>query len=242
MGRRRPVVVAIEGISGAGKSTLVARAAAEFGWSPLAEAYDRLDPRPAIGVRTPPALARIERRLLDEERRRFENARALVRHGATVLADTGFLGPLTYTAGLAALGVVPRPMTTALLARTRRWARAGRWGAPDAIVYLATRAPTRRRRAKRDPARHPPALAVRHERVGLLEERFYATTVTRLLPGRLLRLDGERPIDRLVPALGRIVRRAVPLADRARTALRLLDGFAEFPSEERPPRAGAGNR
>ncbi|MFY9717656.1 MAG: hypothetical protein WAK40_06970, partial [Thermoplasmata archaeon] len=123
MGRRRPVVVAVEGISGSGKSTLVARAADEFGWVPLAEAYDRLEPRPALGVRSAPALERVERQLFEEDGRRFEAAQALVRRGATVLADTGFLGPLTYTAGLVALGAVPPRIQRHLLDRARRWGR-----------------------------------------------------------------------------------------------------------------------
>jgi thymidylate kinase len=240
MRRARAVVVAVEGVSGSGKSTLVARASAKFGWVPLAEAYDRLDPRPAIGVRSAPALARVERLLFEEDRRRFEAARALARRGTTVLADTGFLGPLTYTAGLVALGTVPPEFERELLGRARRWARTGRWGAPDAVVYLETRAATRRRRSAGDAKRHPAGLTARHERVGRLENRFYTEQLPQVLPGRVRCLDAERPLDRLVPALARIVRNVTPLGDRSRIARRMLALFPEFPTER--PRAEGGRR
>lgn len=232
----RPRLIAVEGISGAGKSTVVARAAAAFGWVPLAEAYDRLDPRPPIGAVAAPALARVERTLLAEEARRYRAARALVAGGATVIADTGFLGPLTYSAALAALGLVPRSLLDDLLARTRRLAARGGWGVPDLTVYLATRPATRRRRVARDPARHPPALAARHEAAGRIEARFYAELLPRALPGRVRRVAADRPVEGVVAALGRAARSIAPAAPSGAPARRVLRLFARFSG---PPGAGA---
>ncbi|MFY9717595.1 MAG: hypothetical protein WAK40_06650, partial [Thermoplasmata archaeon] len=71
---------------------------------------------------------------------------------------------------------------------------------------------------------------------------FYADQLAQAMPGRLRRLDADRSLDRLVPALGRIVRGVEPLRDRSRTARRLLDCFLEFPTERPAPRASVGNR
>jgi len=239
---RRGVVVAVEGIAGAGKSTIVARASARFGWVPLAEAYDRLDPRPRIGVRTAAALERVERCLLAEEERRYVQARALSARGVTVVADTGFFGPLTYAAGLAALGELPVAVVRRLVARARRGAAAGRWGAPDAVVYLETAAATRRRRRAADPTRHPPRLMARHERVGSFEARFFTATLAAALPGRVHRLRADRAVGPIVGDLGRTVRRLRPL-DGAAAAPRLLDLlWAGVRSDGRSPRTLGGNR
>jgi hypothetical protein len=235
-----PLVIAVEGISGSGKSTLVAKASPAFGWVPLAEAYDRLSPRPRLDIRSPSALARVERLLFDEEARRWRAARALVAGGSTVLADTGFLGPLTYSAGLVALGAAPRSLVRDLARLARRRATAGTWGFPDAIVWVGASAPVRRRRANRDPVRHPPRLADRHERVGRFEERFYTGAFPAAFPGRLLRLDGDRPADAVVAALGRAVRRVAPLSAAGSSVRQALDGLEELalPSS----RALSGNR
>ena len=100
-------LVALEGGSASGKSTLVTAAARTFGWRPLAEAFDRLDPAPSLDFDSPRELLRLEATLLAEEVRRYHEARRLTERGATVLADTGFLGPLTYTLGLVERGRAP---------------------------------------------------------------------------------------------------------------------------------------
>jgi len=234
----RSLLIAIDGISAAGKSSLVARAATAFGWVALAEAYDRLEPRPRIGVTSDRALARVERLLLEAEADRWRAARELCARGRTVVADTGFLGPLTYSWALEALGTARPPLLRGLVARTRRLAGRGAWGMPDVVVYLATGAAMRRRRAAADPVRHPPALAARHEAVGRVEERFYAELLPRAFPGRVRRIDGDRPLAPLVAALGRTVRGVVPLSPRARGARRVLDLLAETP----PPPATFARR
>jgi hypothetical protein len=240
----RPIVIAIDGISASGKSTVVARAAATFGWVPLAEAYDRLEPRPRIGVRSDRALARVERLLLEEESVRWRAARQLRASGRTVIADTGFLGPLTYSWALEALGGARPGLLRGLVERARRLAARGDWGMPDVVVYLVTRASVRRRRAGADPVRHPPALAVRHEAAGRIEERFFAEILPEALPGRVRGLDGDRGGAPLIGSLRRTVRDAVPLPARSRAAFRVLDLFSEPPSRAStgPPPAGSGNR
>jgi len=223
--RGRAIVVAVEGASGAGKSTVVARAAARFGWVPLAEAYDRLDPRPRLDVRSDAALARLERTLLEEEARRFAVARAIRARGSTVIADTGFLGPLTYSAGLVALGTLPPARLANLLRRADGLRGQGRWGMADLVVVLRTSPQVRAARRKRDPTRHPPALAARHESVGRLEEAFYRDRLGAERPGYVRSIGATGPISRVVAAVGRAVgtaRRPSEAPAAARVALRLL--------------------
>ncbi|MGB6501800.1 MAG: hypothetical protein WBG19_10490 [Thermoplasmata archaeon] len=231
----RPLLIAVEGISGSGKSTLVARAAPLFGWVALAEAYDRLDPRPRIDVTAPAALARVERILLDEEGRRWQAARALVAEGRTVIADTGFLGPITYSAGLVEMGAAPASLKRDVVTRARALARSGRWGLPDLTIWLATEETERRRRAIADPVRHPPQLADRHERVGRFESRFFAEGLPTVVPRRVRRLSGDRPVAAVVAGLRRTARAARPLRAGEGPALRVLDLLARFPVEGRPP-------
>jgi len=237
-----PVLLAVEGISGAGKSAVVARAAAAFGWTPLAEAYDRLVPRPRIGARTAPALARVERALLAEEAVRWRTAAGLREQRRTVIADTGFLGPITYAAALETLGLVPTALRRELLGRARRLADRGAWGVPDGVLYLATDPATRRRRAAGDRARHPAALAARHEAVGRWEERFWLHRFSSAFPSRLRAVDATGDLRSVVAAVGRAARRFPARAagpTEARAALGLLAGpLPVVPSTgRRAPRA-----
>lgn len=217
----RPLVLAVDGPSGSGKSTVTARAAARFGWAPLAEAYDRLDPRPDLRVPTARALARVERALLVEEGRRWETARALRDRGVTVIADTGFLGPLTYTQGLVSLGHASPGLLTELVGRARAMAARGAWGLPDMIVYLSCRSATRRLRAAADPARHPELLRKRHEAVGDVERRFYRA-LPRWYPGRVRFLDADGPVDSPVEGLLRLGQGIPPAPVGSAAALRVL--------------------
>lgn len=201
----RAQVVAVEGPSAAGKTWAVRDVAPGLGAAPLAEAYDRLRPRPPLAWRTPAELLRTERRLLREEARRYREARELAEVGGLVMADTGFLGPLTYVSAVASAGQVPPSLAVRLVEEARGLARAGRWGLPDALVYLRTPPAVRRRRAARDPRGHPASLQRRHQEVGELELRFYRSTLARSFGPRLRFVSGDGP-----PALvaGR-VRRAV---------------------------------
>jgi thymidylate kinase len=183
-------VVVLEGPSGAGKSTVVRAAALGFGWTPLNEAYDRLAPVPSLRFRAPGELFSLERTLLAEEARRYREAAGLRRRGRTVLADTGFLGPLTYTAGLVALGQAPRRVLDALGALARRPGRSYRIGLPDLIVYLDVPSRARRRRATGDPGGHPREFRARHEAVGRVERRIYRRLARGPLAGRVRFVSG----------------------------------------------------
>ena len=185
-------IIAIEGPSGAGKTTLVRKAAQRLGWVPLLEAFDRLDPPPNLVFRDDRELLRTERALLQEEQRRYREALRLRRNGRIVIADTGFLGPLTYTAGLAVLGKTSPSMVSTLLKIAAPKRRADPWGVPDLIVYLDVPARTRRRRAAKDPRRHPIELDRRHEEVGRVEREFYRDLADRSVSPMIRFLRAER--------------------------------------------------
>ncbi|MCI4351427.1 MAG: ATP-binding protein, partial [Thermoplasmata archaeon] len=99
--RRPPVVVAIEGLSGSGKTTLVRALSKLPGVRTIAEAYDRLRPRPSLAFKNRDQLLELELRLLAEDARRFTEARRIRGPASTVVTDTDFLGTLTYVQGLA---------------------------------------------------------------------------------------------------------------------------------------------
>ena len=132
--RRPGALVAVEGGSAAGKTTLVRVACHQFGWRPLAEAVDRLDPAPSLEFASSAELLRLEATLLAEEVHRYAEARRWCERGATVLADTGFFGPLTYTLGLVELRLAPRSIADDLARSVRALVSAGRLGIPDLTV------------------------------------------------------------------------------------------------------------
>ncbi len=173
--------------------------------APLAEAYERLRPRPSLTWRTPGELLRQERRLLYEEARRYREARELTEAGVLVLADTGFLGPLTYTRALVAQGAAPHSLLVRLVDDARHLAAQERWGLPDAYVYLRTPLAERRRRAAHDPHRHPASLQPRHQAVGRVELELYRSAVAPSFGARFRFVSGRGPPSLVV---GR-VRRAV---------------------------------
>lgn len=202
-------VIAIEGPSGAGKTTLVRTAARSFGWTALPEAFDRLARPPNLRFRTAEELLTIERALLNEERRRAREANGRSRRGETVIADTGFLGPLTYTAGLVVLGWAPKTSLRAVRRFVKRSPRSAFLTLPDLIVYLDVPAATRRRRASRDAARHPADLRRRHETVGRVERRFYRDLAGEGAAGRVRFLRASTSA-RVVAARVQTLARAIP--------------------------------
>ena len=231
------VVVALEGLSGSGKSAVAARAAARGGGVPLAEAWTRLEPRPDLHVRSPRSIERLERTLLSEECRRWNAARARADAGELVIADTGFLGPLTYTAGLVVLREAPLDVLRRLVSETRRRAARGEWGLPDLVVLLATSPAVRRRRVASDPVGHPPSLAARHESVGRVEEELYRRAIAPALRHRWAEVDGNRGVDPVVRSVLRYAGRIAPRPPRDRSALALLDRLS--PPEVRTTAAPA---
>ncbi|MGA9839465.1 MAG: AAA family ATPase [Thermoplasmata archaeon] len=183
--------MAVEGASAAGKTTAVATVARRSNWTVLREAYRRIDPPLSLEFRTPEELLAIELRLLREEARRFGEARGAARAGRTVLADTGFLGPLTYTAALVAASEAPPDVLSALVELARELGAHGRWGLADAYVYLDTPPSVRSTRAREDPAGHPVALDERHARVGGAEREFYRRRFAPIIGARFRSVPGE---------------------------------------------------
>lgn len=226
-------LIAVEGRSAAGKTTLVRAAARRFGWEPLAEAFDRLEPVPSLEFDSPHELLVLEQRLLAEEADRYREARQLCLRGRTVLADTWFFGPVTYSWGLVALGRAP-----ASVGRTvERWARSlaerRSLGLPDLTVVLETTAEERARRSQRDPHRHPTALRARHEAVGKVEREFFEKVFATALPHRFRTMRGRaRPAD-LVRTLGGVVNDADPRPTTRSDGLALLSRGAAYSIEGR---------
>jgi hypothetical protein len=235
----RPRVVAVEGPSAAGKSSVVARVAAAEDWLPLAEATDRLGATVDLRYRSAAELARLERRLLDEEALRWATARTWVRRGRTVVADTGFLGPLTYTWGLVEAGLTPARTLGPLLRRARSLADRHLWGLADLTIYLAVGEGTRRRRARADPARHPADLYARHEVVARREREFYLTEWPRVDPGRVRPVRADAPVAAVARRVARVARRLPRRASPDARLERLLAALARPAVPERPRRRGS---
>jgi hypothetical protein len=232
-------VIAVDGASAAGKSRAVTTVARSMGWSVLAEGYRRLSPAPALRFASSRELLALEQRLLGEEAHRFSEARAQTRDGITVIADTGFLGPLTYTDGLVALGVAPRSVLRSLLVHARRLEHRGAWGLADAYVFVDTPASVRDARTRADPRGHPAEFARRHREVGDLERRFYRERFAPLLGSRFRSVSGVG-----APA---VVARRVARAARDRGTRSPERGLARavlalFPSSGGPLDPSRGNR
>jgi hypothetical protein len=210
-------LVAIDGASAAGKTRTVRTAARSEGVVAIAEAYERLQPRPALTWRTEAELLRLERRLLREEARRFEEGRRRAAAGATVWMDTGCLGPLTYTAGLVRLGHVRPAVFAEVLQFAAQLTAEGRWAVPDAVVLLRTERGERERRARRDPVGHPRTLQPRHQSVADEELHLYRTVIGPSLGGRFHFVSGGGAPGEVVARILRLPRRAHRSRSWART-------------------------
>lgn len=229
---RRGRLIAIEGGSAAGKTTLVHAAARTLGWQSLGEAFDRLDPTPSLEYGSPREFLLLEGVLLAEEVRRYREARRGCAGGRTVLADTGFLGPLTYTQGLVELGRVSASIGRAVERSTRSLLRNRAIGLPDLTVYLHTTPSERARRARTGARRHPAALVPRHEAVGEIERRYFEEVFPAALPDRFRTLRGRAGPASLVQRLRTLIEEADPSpASRA-------DGLVLASLLHRPIRGG----
>lgn len=233
----RSVVVALSGPSGVGKSTTAAGLEQAFGWAHLEEAYCRLVPRPRLTWSTEVGLERLELRLLDEEAQRYREACELAAAGTPVVVDTSFLDPVAYIAGLYRLGLAEGSTMHAVAARARRLAREGRLGVPDLTVYLTVPPEVVRRRAARDPRRHPPALRDRHAAVGRVEATTLVPALRRSVGVRCVRVRADVRPDRLAGRIAARARRTTPLREPERTLLRVLDELLRSLGPRGGPRA-----
>lgn len=214
-------VVAVEGASASGKTTAVGTAARRSGWTVVTEAYHRIDPRPSLEFRSSDELVDLERRLLEEDARRYSEARGLADGGATVLADTGFLGPLTYTSALVATGAAPPAALASVVGLARMLQARGAWDLADVYLYLDTPSSIRSARARADPSGHPADLTARHARIGDVEHRFYAEEFAPLLGDRFRWVSGAGPASVVAGRVVDAVREtaALPVRDVSVTAL-----------------------
>lgn len=235
---RRGRLIAIEGASASGKTALIRAAARALRWYPLHEAYDRLDPSPSLQFRSSSELLLLEGTLLSEETHRFRDALDRCGRGRTVIADTGFFGPLTYTWGLVALGRAPEGVGRSLSRSARSLVRAGLLGLPDLTVYLRTTVSERHRRARKGANEHPASLVSRHEAVGRVERRYFCEVFPTLFPARFRTLRGDVPPERLVPRLRAIAEECPASPPTRADALRLLSCLPRREPPERRPGLG----
>jgi AAA domain len=233
-------VLAVSGGSGAGKSTVARTLERDHGWVRLAEAYDRLRPRPDLEPSGQATLRSVELRLLAEEGRRFREALGHAGRGRSVVVDTSFLDPVAYTAGLLVTGEASPATFRAVVARARGQIARGELGLPDLTCYLRTSERTRRRRASGDPVRHPERLRDRHERVGRLDASLVRAALARGAPGRVRGVRASGRPARLARVLAAAASGVAPLADPSSAAARALVALLGDPAI-RTALAGWGN-
>lgn len=221
-GKDRVPILALAGPSGVGKSTVSRALARRPGWRRLEEAYDRLVPPPPLDIRTQPALREVEFELLEEEAARFGEAVRLSRAGTRVVADTSFLDPVAYTAGLLLDGGATPGTYRAVVERALGLCEHRRLGVPDLLAYLSVARSARRARAVADPIRHPPELQGRHERVGALELRVVRPVIAATLPRRVRRFGARDPPAEIASRLDRWANGAGALRDPFTAAIRSL--------------------
>ena len=232
-------VIAIEGASAAGKTTVADAAGASTGWTVIPEAYRRLVPPPSLDFRTAGELLRLERTLLEEEARRYREAFDRARAGATVIVDSGFLGPLTYSFALVRAGTAPVGVLTSVITEARALGERGEWGLADAYVYLDVPPEVRAVRAAADPAGAPAELAARHRAMGSIERSFYLDRFAPRWGPRFRVLPAARPPAPVAEDLVRIVRE---FASIPRATVRLEDGLALLADPRAPEGKARGNR
>jgi hypothetical protein len=220
-------IVAVEGASAAGKTRTTTAVGAATGGVVLPEAYRRLVPTPSLEFTSRGALLRLESLLLAEEGRRFREARAARRAGHLVIADTGFLGPLTYTWGLVRIGDAAPSVLSALVSRARALTARGGWGVADVYVYLDAPSRVRSARARADPEGAPPDLARRHRAVAVHERKFYRERFAPLFGARFRWLDGDRPPAAVARSLESVARESASLLPARVPPDRVLELFGD---------------
>jgi thymidylate kinase len=223
----RGLAIAVEGPSGVGKSTVTRLLGRSRNSVRLEEAWDRLSPQPSLELGSRRELLALERKLLEVEAERYAQARRAADEGHTVWMDTGTMGPLTYSAGLAWLTGGALDLRRPLLAWARRALGEGRWGLPDLIVHLELAPSEILARGLRS-GRHPPTLLARHLLVARFESELYRNRIARCLPHRVLPMRARGSPEELARSVERKVRarpRPPPPAQRETdSVLRALEG------------------
>ena len=199
--------MALEGPSGVGKTTVTRAVARRLSARRVAEAVDRLRPRPRLTYRSGAALLALETMLAREDARRWSEAADHRASGATSLLDTGTLGPLSYVWGLRASDPTGPDVVGEVRHHLFGELAEGRWGIPDLTIYLAAPEETVQERVAAARLSHPAALAQRHARVARAEARLYRDRFRRAAPGRFETLDASGPVDQVIEAVVRRVAR-----------------------------------
>ena len=225
-----PIVVAVRGPSGSGKTTAVAELSRKRGWATLDEAFYRLRPRPGLRFASQGELRMLELRLLEEEARRYADARALAARGRPVVADTGFLDPVEYTAGLLLLGLATPATFRSVVRRARSLAVRRRLGVADLTVHLSVTPRARAARTAADPAGHPRVFRARHESVGRVVSRDLIPSLGRVVPGHVRVVRAVGPPRTVSARIETLARRTGPLRDGAASAVRWLDALLSLPA------------
>jgi len=125
-----------------------------------------------------------------------------------------------------------------LVEEARRLAEEGRWGLPDAFVYLRTAPAERRRRAARDPEGHPASLQRRHQTVGETEIEFYRTAVAPSFGARFRFVSGDGAPPRVAARVQRAVGRILAARSRRAPVGAILDALAADGTVPGRPRRG----
>ena len=227
-------LVALEGPSGVGKSTTARYLSDRSGWGTLSEAFVRLEPSRSLAFGSVSELITIEEALLDEEWRRYREARRRCRRGENVVADTGFLGPLTYTAGLVALGRSPPSALATIGPAVRTRFFQGELGWPDGIIYLDLAPAELLHRSSNDPLGHSGPLAARHHAVGRFERGFYLGFLMRRWPGRVVRVPASAPPHAVAQRVGAIASGFPPSEPSLEETMAVIDRLVERPRPAAP--------
>lgn len=236
-------MIALEGASGVGKTATSRTLARTLSASRIPEAYDRLRPAPTLEFRDLEELVDLETTLLYEESRRYLEAGRSLGHGADVVLDTGFLGPVTFSAGLAHLDPRWTPAARRIARTAERLVRAGRLGLPDVTIYLDLGAEAVAARVAADPAGHPPERADLYARVATWERRLWVEHFPVGAPGRLIAVRADRPVPSIVRKLtGRLAEVPARRPPSSSEATRTVRSFTPGPPRRPAPPAGPSRR
>ncbi|MGA7922813.1 MAG: AAA family ATPase [Thermoplasmata archaeon] len=236
--RPRSIILALEGPSGAGKTTLSRRLAAEMDALLVEEAYDRLKPVPSLAFAGSRDLLRLERRLLQEESRRFVEATREASEGHAVVMDTGPMGPLEYVAGLVVAGWPVKGVLASLVRDARRWVREGKLGLADLEVYVDVPPAIAFRRSQRRAPRVEMEFVERHFAVDRVLRPLWRGPWRESLGSRLVWVPG---LGSVTEVTRRVLRSVDPSPQAPRSDDSLSTNFLRTLLSVRPPGA-SGNR